>query len=112
VVASAFLLLAVRYARRGGDAEHMFGHARAENVAALVAATLFISLTGVNLYVEAVPRLFDPQPAVHHGLGLAVGVLVGSMLLAAVPLVALLRRRNAARRRGPSSPSWSTTSSA
>lgn len=97
VVVSAFLLLAVRYARRGGDAEHMFGHARAENVAALVAATLFISLTSVSLYIEAVPRLFDPQPAGYRSLDLAVGVLLGSMVLGAVPLVALLRRRE----RGP-----------
>ncbi|HEX5997650.1 MAG TPA: cation diffusion facilitator family transporter, partial [Jiangellales bacterium] len=97
VFVSGFLLLAMRYAGRDRDADHMFGHARAENVAALVAATLFISFTSFNLYVEAVPRLFREEPAPYRNLGLAVGVLLGSMLLAALPLVQLVRQRE----RGP-----------
>lgn len=40
---SGFLLVAVSYGRREQDEEHMFGHGRVGNVAALVAATLFIS---------------------------------------------------------------------
>jgi cation diffusion facilitator family transporter len=97
IFVSGFLLVAVYYARRRQDQEHMFGHGRAENVAALVAATLFISFTSYNLYVEAVPRLFADQQPEYHNLGLAVAVLLGSMALAAVPLVRLLRQQQ----RGP-----------
>ena len=97
IFVSGFLLVALFYARRGEDQEHMFGHGRAENVAALVAATLFISFTSYNLYVEAVPRLFADQQPEYHYLGLAVAVLLASMALAAVPLVRLLRQKE----RGP-----------
>lgn len=46
---SGFLLVAAWYARRGADERHMFSYGRAQNVAALVAATLFLSLTSLRL---------------------------------------------------------------
>jgi ferrous-iron efflux pump FieF len=42
---SGFLLIALVWSRRGADRAHMFGHGRAQNVAALLAATLFLSFT-------------------------------------------------------------------
>jgi cation diffusion facilitator family transporter len=83
---SGFLLLAAIYSRRQADATHMFGYGRAQNIAALVAATLFISFTSFELYREAIPRLFRPQGAEYENLSLALGVIVGSMLVAAIPL--------------------------
>lgn len=93
IFVSGFLLIALRYSRRPPDALHMFGYGRAQNAAALVAATLFISFTSYSLYVEAIPRLVRPAPAAYDAPGLAVAVLVGSMLVAAVPLAGFLRRR-------------------
>ncbi len=90
---SGFLLVAVYVAARPPDREHAFGHGRAENVAALVAATLFISFTSYQLYVEAIPALFATEEAEYSNLWLAVAVLLVSAAAAAVPLVALLRRR-------------------
>jgi divalent metal cation (Fe/Co/Zn/Cd) transporter len=43
IFVSSFLLLATIWSRRKADEVHMFGYGRAQNVAALVAATLFIS---------------------------------------------------------------------
>ena len=54
---TAFLLAASFYSRRTADRVHMFGYGRAQNVAALVAATLFISFTSFELYREAITRL-------------------------------------------------------
>ncbi len=90
---AGFLLVALLWARKRADREHMLGHGRAQNAAALVAATLFISFTSYKLYEEAVTRLLHPHEASHQNLGLALGVLVASMLVAAAPLVSLFRQK-------------------
>jgi cation diffusion facilitator family transporter len=107
---AGFLLFATYYSRKRADQVHMFGYGRAQNVAALVAATLFISFTSYKLYEEAFPRLFRPGEATYQNLGLALGVIVVSMLFAAAPLVALFRQSSAARPPKPNWPSWATTS--
>ncbi len=88
-----FLLMAAIWSRKEADQVHMFGYGRAQNVAALVAATLFISFTSHKLYEEAIPRLFRPQEATYQNLGLALGVLVVSMLIAAAPLATLFTQK-------------------
>jgi cation diffusion facilitator family transporter len=93
IVISGFLLIAAAWARKAADETHMFGHRRAENVAALVASTLFISFTSLRLYEEAIPRLFHHEEVAHRNLPLVVGVLGFSMLIAAAPLVVMLRHR-------------------
>jgi divalent metal cation (Fe/Co/Zn/Cd) transporter len=94
---SGFLLVAAVYSRRKADERYMFGYGRAQNIASVIAATLFIALTSFQLYREAVPRLFAPQPQAYERLPLALAVVLGSMALAAVPLVKLLAQRT----RGP-----------
>src|SRR5512135_2490044 len=86
---SGFLLVAILWSRRGADREHMFGHGRAQNVAAFLAATLFLSFTSYKLYEEAIPKLFQPATLVHENLPIAIGVLIVSMVIAAAPLVSL-----------------------
>jgi cation diffusion facilitator family transporter len=90
---SGFLLVATLYSRRKADQAHQYGHARIQNVAALVAATLFISFTSFELYKEALPRLFRSQEARYQNLHLAVGALLISMLIAAAPLVKFLTQK-------------------
>jgi cation diffusion facilitator family transporter len=94
IFVSGFLLIAALYSRRRADSVHMFGYGRAQNVAALVAATLFISFTSFELYKEAIPRLFKHETPTHHNLPLAMGVLLLSMLIAAVPLIKFLRQES------------------
>src|SRR5512136_2509643 len=79
---AGFLLVAILYSRKKADKTHQYGHARAQNVAALVAATLFISFTSFELYKEALPRLFRAEEASYQHLPLAAGVLIISMLIA------------------------------
>src|SRR5512137_2013518 len=71
---SGFLLVALLWSRKAADKEHMFGHGRAQNVAALLAATLFISFTSYKLYEEAIPKLLKPVSGIHENLPLAIGV--------------------------------------
>lgn len=97
IFVSGFLLVAAIWSRRKANEIHMFGYGRAQHVAALVAATLFISFTSYKLYEEALPRLFQPMTATYHNLPLALGVILVTMVLAAVPLVRLLTQKQ----RGP-----------
>jgi cation diffusion facilitator family transporter len=92
VFVAGFLLVAALYSRRSADQHHMFGYGRVQNVAALVAATLFISFTSFELYKEAIARLFAPEPVYQH-LPLALGVIIASMLIAAAPLIKLLAQK-------------------
>ena len=93
VFVAGFLLVALAYSRRKADETHMFGYGRAQNVGALVAATLFISFTSFELYKESIPRLFESEHAVYQNLGWAVGVLLVSMVIAAAPLLTLFRQK-------------------
>ena len=90
---AGFLLIAAFYSRRAADRVHMFGYGRAQNIAALLAATLFISFTSFELYREAIARLLVHESATFQNVPLAIGVLVVSMVIAAVPLVKLLRQK-------------------
>ncbi len=91
---AAFLLIAASYSRRAADRIHMFGYGRAQNIAALVAATLFISFTSFELYREAVTRLLKHESATFQNVPLAISVLVLSMLIAAAPLIKLFRQKS------------------
>ena len=90
---SGFLLAAMYIGRRAPDRVHTFGHGRAQNVAALVAATLFISFTSFELYREAIPRLFKAHETEYQNLPWVIAVLLLSMLIAAAPMVKLVRQK-------------------
>ena len=75
--ASLVTLFAVRHAQTPPDAEHRFGHGKAEPLAALAQAT-FISGSAVILVIQAIDRLFQahrlgPQRAGDRGDGLFDG---------------------------------------
>jgi len=69
--ASIIMLFAVREALTPADAEHRFGHGKAEPLAALGQAA-FITGSAIFLLFEAVQRLVDPQPVQQPVVGLAV----------------------------------------
>lgn len=94
---TSLLLAAALWSSRRADATYMFGYGRAQNIAALIAATLFISFTSYRLFEESIPRFFGDEPAGFENVELAVGVVVASMAIGLVPLVMLVRER----RKGP-----------
>lgn len=93
IFVSGFLLLAARWSRKKPDQVHMFGYGRAQFVGAMGASILFISFTGLELFREAIPRLFVRAPPTYDHLPLAMAVLVGSMVIALAPLISLLRQK-------------------
>ena len=72
-VASLVNLLAVRQALAPADAEHRFGHGKAEPLAALGQAA-FIAGSAVFLLFEAGQRLYEPRAVEHGDIGIAVMV--------------------------------------
>ncbi|WP_292050586.1 MULTISPECIES: cation diffusion facilitator family transporter [unclassified Brevundimonas] len=78
LVASLATFFAVRWAAAAPDAEHRYGHGKAESLAALVQSGL-VAASAVFIGLEAVRRIFNPV-AVSGGQW-AVGVMVFSMAL-------------------------------
>ena len=83
--ASLVNLFAVRYSLQPADAEHRFGHGKAEALAGLGQAT-FIAGSAVFLVLHAIDRLLHPQPLSDLGVGVTVIVVA---IVATLALLAL-----------------------
>lgn len=71
LVASLVTFFAVRYATAPPDAEHRYGHGKAEAFASLMQAGLVFASAAL-IGREAVDRLLDPQPLAQGGWAIAV----------------------------------------
>lgn len=87
VAASLINLFAVRYSLQPADAEHRFGHGKAESLAGLAQAT-FIAGSALFLLLHATDRLLNPQPL--HALGVGIGVMAFA-IVATLALLAVQR---------------------
>ncbi len=74
VAASLLNLIAVHYALRPADADHRYGHGKAEALAGL-GQSLFIAASAVLVAVQGGQRLLEPQPLAAEALGIAVILL-------------------------------------
>jgi ferrous-iron efflux pump FieF len=74
VAASCVNMVAIRHALEPADAEHRFGHGKAEPLAGLAQAA-FIAGSALFLIVESGDRLFNPRVIEHGMVGLAVMVI-------------------------------------
>ncbi len=83
LVASLVTLFAVRHALVPADAEHRFGHGKAEPLAALTQVG-FIAASAVLLVLEAVERLVTPQSIQQTEIGMSVMAVSIAMTLALV----------------------------
>jgi ferrous-iron efflux pump FieF len=91
-LASLVTFLAVRHALTPADAQHRFGHGKAEALAGLAQAG-FIAASGGALLLTVSDRLMHPQP-VHNGmLGLLVSGLAIALTLGLVLFQNLVVRR-------------------
>jgi len=86
--ASPLNLRASRHTLPPADAEHRFGHGKAEPLAGLAQAT-FIAASALFLILESVKRLLTPQPVTNGGTAL---VVMGISIAATLGLVAYQRR--------------------
>lgn len=76
VMASFINLMAIRYSLSPADAEHSFGHGKAEALAGLGQAS-FIAGSALILFMHGIERLKSPVPV--QELGLGVGIMVFSI---------------------------------
>jgi cation diffusion facilitator family transporter len=74
VVAAAVMLGALRVARRPADADHPFGHGKAEYLSAFLEGAL-IAVAAVITVASAWGRLWSPTPVARVGEGIAVSAL-------------------------------------
>ncbi len=87
VLISTFLLLSAHWSRRPADEVHMFGHGRAQNVAAMVSATILIFFMSVETLREAIPRLYGVGGGDIENLNLALTVIVVGVIVVAIPII-------------------------
>ena len=78
IVASTIVLVSIRASRREADAEHPFGHHRAQPIAGLVVA-IFTGIVGFQVIIQAVTRLFEGS-AIEPGI-LPILLLAGVMVV-------------------------------
>jgi divalent metal cation (Fe/Co/Zn/Cd) transporter len=84
----------------------MFGYGRAQKAAALTAAILFVSFTSYKLYEESIPLLFRTGEAQYQHIWPALGVIVFSIAIVAVPTIKLYLQKQ----RGPAAQAQLTES--
>lgn len=92
LVGSIITFLAVRTALTPADAEHRFGHGKAEALAGLTQAG-FITASGGALILTVVQRLLKPQPVEGEELGLAVSVFAVLLVICLVAFQTVVARR-------------------
>lgn len=83
ILASMINLFAVHLAMCRADNNHHYGHGKAESLSALAQA-MFITGSSFFLIINALPRLFAPQPLSHNTIGIVVMLISLSATLALV----------------------------
>lgn len=86
-LASLINLFAVRQALQPADAEHRFGHGKAEPLAGLAQAA-FVGGSAIFLVIEAIGRLIEPVAIKQGAVGIAV---MGISIAVTIALVAFQR---------------------
>jgi cation diffusion facilitator family transporter len=80
LVAALVALVVLTVAAQPPDAEHTYGHAKAEYFSSGVEGALIL-VAAITIAVSAVKRLLDPQPLESVGLGLAVSIVAAGLNL-------------------------------
>ena len=88
LIASLVTFVAVRHALTPADADHRFGHGKAEALAGLTQAG-FIAASGGGLLLTVAERLFHPHQVQNEFVGIYVSALAVVLTLGLVLLIVL-----------------------
>jgi cation diffusion facilitator family transporter len=87
VITGAFMLISVIISSRPADKSHPYGHGKIESFSAGLEGGLIL-LAAIIIFIEAVPRFFDPIPPQRLGIGILmllgaglVNLILGGYLL-------------------------------
>jgi cation diffusion facilitator family transporter len=94
IIISGFLWLSVYLSRKPADEPHMFGHGRAQNVAALISASMLIFWLSFGAFQSAIPKFFESAQSEFQNVELALAVSVIAIFAYAIPFVDILRRKS------------------
>ena len=78
LLAAIAAVWAMTYAAKPPDAEHVFGHSKAEYFSSGFEGALILA-AAIGIVISAVPRLFAPQPLEQFGLGLFLSLLASAI---------------------------------
>ena len=78
VVAAVVAYAAITYAQKPADADHQFGHHKAEYFSAVLEGVL-IAIAAMLIIQQAIPALREPQLPETPGLGLGVNMLASAI---------------------------------
>ncbi len=93
LVGGLMALAMLTIAARPADADHAFGHSKAEYFSSGVEGTLIL-VAAVSIAVAAVERMLTPKALEHVGLGLGVSVVASLINLAVALLLLRVGRKN------------------
>lgn len=96
ILGSVAVLLGLRLALRPADAEHRYGHERAENIAAIVVAAI-MGLAGINVAISALGAVFDQDRRPPDGGAIWVGIISACAMLGVYVYNMRLARRTGSR---------------
>ena len=92
IMVSTFFLVSFYWSRKPADEFHMFGHGRAQNVAAVVSATILVFFMSLETFREAIPKLFRaPEASSIQNESYALIAIIAGMIIIAVPSIDILR---------------------
>jgi len=80
VMGSVAVLFGLKIAGRPADAEHRYGHQKAETIASMVVATI-MGLVGLDVAISAATAVFRPDLSVPHILSVWVGLVAAGVML-------------------------------
>lgn len=92
LVASLVTFVAVRQALTPADADHRFGHGKAEALAGLAQAG-FIAASGGGLLLTVGDRLIHPHPVQHEAIGVAISAFAVALTMVLVAFQNFVVRR-------------------
>jgi cation diffusion facilitator family transporter len=81
LVGAVMALAMLKIAERPPDSDHAYGHGKAEYFSSGVEGTLIL-IAAIAIAAAAAPRLLNPQPLEHVGLGLAISTGASAINLA------------------------------
>lgn len=74
LAAAVLALIVLIFANRPPDAEHAYGHSKAEYFSSAVEGALIV-IAALGISINAIPRLFDPQPIEQVGWGMIMSIV-------------------------------------
>jgi cation diffusion facilitator family transporter len=93
VLISSALLFVTYMSAKPPDEEHHFGHERAQNVVAIMSATILIAFFSVETIRRGIAGLLHPPGHIHHG-GIAILITAIGMVIVAVPIIVIAREHS------------------